>query len=97
MALHQQSSPETLTHTKTEPGWRRGVEWALAVVGAIALFLGLFITFAGESQSLGISGDWSWEVGEIDAVWQYGFLIGGAVLLLIGVAMILTGRRDTRH
>ena len=68
MALDQHSSPETLADTTTGPGWRRSLEGVLGVVGAIALFLGLFITFAGESQSLGISGDWSWEVGDIDAV-----------------------------
>lgn len=75
-------------------GW--GVtEWFLGIVGGIALFLGFFVMFAGEGQSIGLGGDLSWEVGEISDVWMYGFIVGGAVLLVAAISMAIVGRRMT--
>jgi len=56
--------------------------WILGIIGAVGAFMGLFILFAGEEQSVGIGGDLSWKVGEIPIAWPYGLLIGGLVLLL---------------
>ena len=53
-----------------------------AIVGVIALFMGLFILFAGEDQSVGLGGNLSWRVGDIDTAWAYGLLAVGAVLVL---------------
>jgi hypothetical protein len=66
---------------------------ALAIVGALAVFSGLFITFAGETQSLGLWGDLSWTVGEIPDAWTIGFLAGGGVLLVAAVLLVLGKRR----
>lgn len=85
MAVSQKTPPETRTYQPMTPVrsvWRNTVEWVLGIVGAVSLFLGLFIAYAGENQSLGLGGDWSWQVGEIASGWMYGFLIGGAVLLM---------------
>lgn len=94
MTVHK-TAPELRTHDELyqpESTWRSTVEWVAGIIGAVALFLGLFITFAGENQSLGLGGDWSWEVGEISSAWQYGFLIGGAVLLLGVIGLVIQGR-----
>jgi hypothetical protein len=69
------------------------IAWGLALFGAIALFLGLFILFAGENQSVGLGGDLSWRVGDINAAWAYGLLAGGAVLLLGTLAIAVSRRR----
>ena len=79
--------------TSRTPGWRKGLERALLIVGGIALFLGLFITFAGDDHTIGI-GVWSWETGEITAPWQYGLLIGGAVLVVTSLALIVARLRS---
>jgi hypothetical protein len=71
----------------------RVTEWVFGIVGGIAAFLGLFIMFGGEGQSLGLGGDLTWEVGEIAAEWGYGLLAGGLVLLLITLAMAVRDRR----
>jgi hypothetical protein len=73
-------------------GWRRGAGWVLGILGAIAAFMGLFIMFAGEDQSVGIGGDLSWRVGDISQAWAYGLAIGGGVLLAIVLALALLGR-----
>jgi ABC-type Fe3+ transport system permease subunit len=72
----------------------RAVAWVLAVFAAIALFLGLFILFAGENQSVGIGGDLSWRVDEINSAWAYGLLVGGAALLLGGLVTLWRRRRS---
>ena len=73
---------------RVRPGVRF-VEWLAGIVGGIALFLGLFIMFAGDDSSVGLGGEWSWTVGEISDAWMYGLLIGGAVLLLAAFAMVM--------
>jgi len=65
--------------------------WVLGIVGAAAVFFGLFILFAGEDQYLGFGGA-SWRVGDISQGWAYGLLVGGGLLLVIVVAMLLRGR-----
>jgi len=72
----------------------RVTEWVFGIVGGIAVFLGLFIMFGGEGQSLGLGGDLTWEVGEISSAWGYGLLAGGVVLLLITLALVV---RDMRN
>lgn len=76
-------------------GARSALAWVMGIIGAVALFLGLFISFAGEDQYVGIGGDWSWRVGDITSAWQYGFLIGGGVLLIAAIAVALMGRSRT--
>lgn len=73
---------------RVRPGVRF-VEWLAGIVGGIALFLGLFIMFAGDDSSVGLGGEWSWTVGEISDAWMYGLLIGGAVLLVAAFAMVM--------
>jgi hypothetical protein len=77
-------------------GWRKVAGWFLGIVGAIAVFLGVFIMFAGDDQSVGIGGDLSWRVGDISGAWAYGLLIGGALLLVIVVGATLVGRGSSR-
>lgn len=77
--------------TSGGPGWRF-TEWLFGIVGGIALFLGLFILFAGENEYVGIGGDWSWRVGDISAAWTYGLLAGGAILLVASLVMVFLGR-----
>jgi hypothetical protein len=72
----------------------RVTEWVFGIVGGIAAFLGLFILFGGEGQSLGLGGDLTWEVGDISSAWGYGLLAGGVVLLLITLALVV---RDMRN
>ncbi len=62
----------------------RVTRWILAVLGAISAFMGLFILFGGEDQYVGLGGEASWRVGDIDPLWAYGLLIGGLVLLVVG-------------
>lgn len=77
------------------PGWHVA-EWLLGIVGGIAAFLGVFTLVAGDDSSIGLGGDWSWEVGEISTSVTYGLLIGGGILLLAAVAMIVMGRHRVR-
>ena len=76
--------------------WQRITERVLGIVGGIAVFLGLFILFAGEDQYLGIDRDYSWRVGDISPAWAYGLLIGGAILLVIVLASVLQRRSRGR-
>lgn len=71
----------------------RVAEWILGGVGALAVFLGLFVLLAGEDQYLGVGGS-TWRVGDIAAAWGYGLLLGGVVLLAVVVALAV---RDLRH
>lgn len=88
------NAQRTSVDRRRSAGW--GVtEWILGIVGGIALFLGFFVMFAGEGQSIGLGGDLSWEVGEISDVWMYGLIVGGAVLLVTAVSMAIVGRRMT--
>lgn len=66
-------------------------EWVLAVLAGIAVFLGLFILFGGDDQSIGIGGEVSWRVGDIAVAWAYGLLAGGVVAGLVSYLLV---RRD---
>ncbi len=93
MTIHK--TPETRSRDVYPParaGWRSNVGWAMGIIGAIAVFLGLFISFAGEDQYVGLGGALSWRVGEISSAWAYGFLIGGAALIVGTIGLILQGR-----
>jgi hypothetical protein len=68
-------------------------EWVLGIVGGITAFLGLFILFGGEDQSIGIGGDVSWRVGDIAIGWGYGLLAAGIVA---GAVVFWLVRRDRR-
>ena len=72
----------------------RVTEWVMGIIGAIAAFLGFFILFGGENQSLGLGGDLTWQVGDIGSEWGYGLAIGGVVLLLATLALVIW---DLRH
>jgi protein-S-isoprenylcysteine O-methyltransferase Ste14 len=73
------------------PGWH-SAEWLLGIVGGIAVFLGVFTLFASDDSSIGLGGDWSWQVAEISTSVTYGLLIGGAILLLAAGAIFVMGR-----
>lgn len=72
-------------------GWSVA-EWLMGIIGGIGVFLGLFVMFAGDDQSIGLGGDFSWTVGEVSDAWMYGLLIGGGVLLLAALSMVVMGR-----
>lgn len=91
MALAHETRQRQMSRGGGGPGWRF-TEWLLGIVGGIGVFLGLFILFAGESEYVGIGGDWSWRVGDISSAWMYGLLIGGGVLLLTSLVMVFYGR-----
>jgi len=75
----------------------RVTEWVMGIVGGIAAFLGLFIMFGPENEYLGLGGDnLTWRVGDIDAAWGYGLLIGGVVLLVATVALVAWDMRHPR-
>ena len=74
---------------------QRIVGWVFGIIGAAAVFFGLFILFAGENQYLGF-GDASWRVGDIPHEWAYGLLAGGGLLLVVVLGMILQGLRRRR-
>lgn len=73
-------------------GWT-AAGWFLGIVGGIAAFLGLFVLFAGDDQSIGLGGDLSWQVSEVSTAWTYGLLIGGGLLLAVALVMIMFGGR----
>jgi hypothetical protein len=64
----------------------------LGLVGAIATFLGAFVLLAGDDQWIGLGGEVSWRVGDIDPAWGYGLLIGGGLILLATVALAIRDR-----
>ena len=80
----------------TRPGWQP-IEWILGIVGGIATFLGFFILFGPEDDSIGIGGDLSWEVSEISSAWTYSLLIGGLVLVAVAVGMAIYDRMQPRE
>lgn len=66
---------------------QRIIGWVFGIFGALAVFCGLFILFAGENQYLA-----SWRAGDISHGWAYGLLAGGGLLLLVVLGLLLSGR-----
>lgn len=96
MTVPLQTSHQPAVATTPSPIRRAGfrvTEWALGIVGAIAAFVGGFILLGGDNQSIGLGGEASWRVGEIDPAWGYGLLAAGAALLLITLGMVVHDRR----
>jgi hypothetical protein len=77
------------------PGWHFS-EWLLGILGGIGVFLGLFTLFAGDSSSIGLGGDWTWQVGEISTAAKYIMLIAGGLLVLLAALMGVLGRHRVR-
>lgn len=98
MTVRHEAAPDRATGTRGETGNRLETigAWVLGILGAVCAFMGLFILFAGEEQSVGIGGDLSWKVGEIPMAWPYGLLIGGVVLLLAAVLLYRMGVNAAR-
>ena len=78
---------------------RRFLTWGLGIAGTISAFFGFFILFAGDDQSVGLGGDLSWTVGELDTLWGVGLLIVGAAAMAIVALLVLTDRQtaDQAH
>ena len=72
-------------------GWK-AAEWLMGVFGGVAAFLGFFIMFGPEDDTVGLGGDVAWQVESISSAWMYGLLIGGLVLLAGTVFMVIAGR-----
>ena len=90
-------SPHPSTTTPAPRANRTGfrvTEWVLGIVGAIAAFVGAFILLGGDDQSVGLGGEVSWRVGDIDQAWGFGLLIAGAVALVVAIALAI---RDRTH
>ncbi len=66
--------------------------WVLGVLGAISTFLGAFILLAADDQSVGLGGQVSWQVSDIDPAWGYGLLAAGVLALLATLALVLHAR-----
>ena len=77
------------------PGWHLA-EWTLGIIGVIGVLMGLFTLFASDRSSIGLGGDWSWEVGEIATPTRYALLVGGAALLVAAITMFVIGRSRAR-
>jgi len=72
----------------------RFTEWALGVVGVVALILGAVILFGGDGQSVGLGGDLTWQVDDVAASWGYVLLFGGCALVVAAGALIFRDRRN---
>lgn len=89
---HDTTSQRTPQPQHRGIGWK-SAWWLVTLVGGVATFLGLFILFADDDQSVGLGGDLAWTVGEISSALAYGLLAVGLVGLAIAAAMTATGRR----
>jgi hypothetical protein len=67
--------------------------WLFGVLGAVSVFVGLFVMFGDENSSIGLGGDLSWRVSEITDAWMYGLLIGGGLALLLALSIMLFAPR----
>lgn len=76
-------------------GWRRFLEKAGVVVGAIALFLGVFVLFAGENQSIGFFGVWTVQADEVSGWWTSVLVVGGTAL--VGLSLWSAALRRRSH
>jgi hypothetical protein len=66
--------------------------WVLGILGAIATLESALILFAGDDQWIGIGGQASWRVGDVDSAWGYGLLTGGVLALLATLALVIRAR-----
>jgi hypothetical protein len=87
------SSPPAHTASPRHAGRYPVTRRVLMIIGGITAFLGLFILFGSEDQSVGLGGDVSWQVDEIDPAWGYGLLSAGLVLLAGGLVLAARSRR----
>jgi hypothetical protein len=78
------------------PVWRRSVEVVFGITGAMALFLGAFVQFAGEEQSIGFFGVWSTRAEDVSEAWTYALLAGGSLLLALSFALAALRRSHGR-
>lgn len=72
---------------------RKVLEWTLGIVGAVAVFLGAFVQFAGEDQSIGFFGVWSARVGDVSEASKFALLADGSLLLALSFALVALRRR----
>lgn len=72
--------------------WRRSLEVILGVLGGIALFLGVFVHFAGEDQSIGFFGVWSVRAVDVSDTWKFALLAGGSLLLGLSFGLVALRR-----
>jgi hypothetical protein len=77
------------------PGWHFS-EWLFGILGGIGVFLGLFTFLASDQSSIGIGGDWTWEVGEISTAAKVVLLVAGGLLVLLAIVMAVLGRHRAR-
>lgn len=87
------SSPPARTTSQHPAGRYPVTRRVLMIIGGIAAFLGLFILFGSENQSIGLGGEVSWQVNEIAPAWGYALLVTGLVLLAGGLALAARDRR----
>lgn len=90
--LQRTTSQRTLEPRGRGIGWK-SAWWLVTMAGGVATFLGLFILFGGDDQSVGLGGEFAWTVGEISSTWAYGLLILGVVGLAVAATMTVVGRR----
>jgi hypothetical protein len=74
---------------------RRFLERTGIVFGAIAMFLGVFVSFAGEDQSIGFFGVWSVHADEVSGWWTFALLAGGTLLLGMSLWSAALRRRSS--
>ncbi|MFM7210698.1 MAG: hypothetical protein ACKOYQ_01640 [Actinomycetota bacterium] len=68
--------------------------WVMTIVGGVFAFLGGFILLGDDDEYIGIGGEVSWRVGDIDALWGWGLLAGGLICSVPGSGCSLpAGRR----
>jgi hypothetical protein len=90
MAISQQTA---LTHdTSGKRAAFAVTRWVLTVVGGISAFMGGFILLGGDDQYVGLGGDISWRVGDIDPIWGWGLLLVGALFFVVGIQLLISNR-----
>ena len=94
MAIHSAPAPHAAEPAQSPS--RRGrftvTAWVLGILGVIGTVEGAFILLGGDDQWVGIGGEASWRVGEVDPAWGYGLLGLGIVALLVALFLALRAR-----
>jgi hypothetical protein len=96
MTAPMQQAHESVVQRTSSPTRRAGFHvtgWVLGIVGAIAAFVGGFILLGGDNQWVGVGGEASWRVSEIDPAWGYGLLAVGGLALMAMVGLVVHDRR----